>query len=428
MRLLGASRVLPFTLAILLSGSGAVFAQKGGGGGAPASTPSAGTGTSPTNTTTTAPTNPISPLPSTSNRQPNGPLRPIFLSGRVVTDDGSPIDTNARVERICGATVHLEGHLDSKGHFGFEIGNEGLVDVDASTGYSAVGPNARSSALGSGLTPASAETSGLDQNGLMGCELRVTVPGYHSDVIELSMRKTMDNPDVGTIVLHHIGKIDGTTTSVTTLNAPKQAKKLYEKGMQLVRRGDLDEAAKHFSQATSLDPQYAVAWEAEGEIASKQGQFDQARTDFESAIKADSHYVNPYEKLGYVFAHQQKWQEAADTSQRGISLDPVEYPGLFWCNALANYNLKRHADAEKSVTALLKLDTQHHYPEGEKMMGELLLEKGDVADAATHIKTYLTVAPKAPDAEQMRKWLEKSSKRRLHLPPRLRKRHNSNQT
>jgi tetratricopeptide (TPR) repeat protein len=139
----------------------------------------------------------------------------------------------------------------------------------------------------------------------------------------------------------------------------------------------------------------------------KGARYAEAQTAFQSAIKADPKYVNPYEQLAFVFAHQQKWQDAADASQHAIALDPVEFPGSFWCNAVANFNLNKHADAEKSIRALLKLDTQHRYPGAEKMMGQFLIDQGNVQEAATHIKAYLAEAPNAPDSEGLRRWLGK---------------------
>ena len=49
-------------------------------------------------------------------------------------------------------------------------------------------------------------------------------------MVSLSNIHYMDNPDIGTIILHRLGKVDGLTVSVVSALAPKDARKAYEKG------------------------------------------------------------------------------------------------------------------------------------------------------------------------------------------------------
>src|SRR6185436_8850699 len=66
--------------------------------------------------------------------------------------------------------------------------------------------------------------SGPSERDLMGFEIRASLPGFRSDVVNLSGRRAFDNPDLGTIILHRMGNVEGTTISATSLNAPKDAK------------------------------------------------------------------------------------------------------------------------------------------------------------------------------------------------------------
>src|SRR5439155_10117302 len=110
---------------------------------------------------------------------------------------------------------------------------------------------------------------------------------------------------------------------------------------------------------------YAQAWYALGQVQQHQGQADAARKAYETSIGADSKFVSPYDQLARLSAEEGKWEDAASYSKQAISLNPVEFPSSLWYNAIANYNLKRPTDAEKSVKDLLKLDTQHRYPDAE---------------------------------------------------------------
>ena len=92
------------TLAIVLISCAVALCQSKPGSG----TGSTGTGskTTPTNTpTTTLPTRP------TPNINPQ-PQMPIFLSGRVVMDDGTVPSERVSIERVCAGQVVKEGYTD----------------------------------------------------------------------------------------------------------------------------------------------------------------------------------------------------------------------------------------------------------------------------------------------------------------------------
>jgi len=64
-----------------------------------------------------------SPRPSIGNNEPDlSTQRPIFISGKVVLDDGSTALEPIKIERICGNSPRTEGFTDRKGRFSFELG------------------------------------------------------------------------------------------------------------------------------------------------------------------------------------------------------------------------------------------------------------------------------------------------------------------
>ena len=344
-----------------------------------------------------------------SNTQPTQPFeRPYFFSGRVMFDDGTPPNTEIRIERLCGTTPRLEAHTDSKGRFSFQLGQNIGVDTDASTSGVPSSANGRSPGpFDNGDLGSRGLGNSSSSGGLWNCELRAAYPGFHSDTVRLAGRMQLDNPDVGTIVLHRIGHVEGTTISLTTTLAPKGAQKAYKKGLQLAEKGKLDEAQQRLREATDLYPKYAIAWYALGQAQERAGQKEEARKSYQSAITADSRYVNPYDQMARLAAQQGNWEEAAKFSKQAISLNPVEFPSSLWYNAIASYQLKNDKEAEKSVRDLLKLDTRHNYPQAENLMGELLLRQGNYPEAATHLKSYLTLLPKAENADAIKNLLNK---------------------
>lgn len=386
-----------FAIALLSVAVVPALAQKGGGGARPGSSNGLGTPTTRT-PTSTYPT-------STSPTGTSDMSRPIFLSGKVMFDDGSSPNTDIRIERVCGGAVHLEAHTDSKGSFSFQLGQNTTVDTDAEDALTGTSLGNRSGQFTT--QPMTMSSTGNRANTLWDCELRASYPGYRSEVVELATRKSLDNPEVGTIILHRLANVTGSTISLTSALAPKGAQKDYQKGMQFAAKGNFEDAEKHLLKATGVYPKYAVAWFALGAVEQRMGRPDDARKSYSAAISADSRYVSPYGQLALLAAHEGKWQETADYSQRMIELNPVEFPQAFWYNALANYNLKKTDEAGKSAEQLVKLDTEHKYPDAENLLGDLLLQKGKYAEAATHLRVYLALRPNAKNADAIKQVLAK---------------------
>src|SRR4051812_22169519 len=111
-----------------------VFCQGRGGAGATAPTGGAGAGSSPTTgSIPTAPPTTTRPPTTTNPTQPNNtqtmPTTPIFISGRVMLEDGSAPTESAVIERVCSGVAHSEGYTDSKGYFSIQLGaqNNGVM-------------------------------------------------------------------------------------------------------------------------------------------------------------------------------------------------------------------------------------------------------------------------------------------------------------
>jgi tetratricopeptide (TPR) repeat protein len=399
---------------LLLAGLGIlsenVLAQRGGTQGSSGGTASPGAASPGGGSVGRPPTSPNNPNPNSipqqnPNDNSNGPFanRPIFLSGKVMFDDGGPTNSDIRIERVCGATQRLEAHTDSKGRFSFQLGANTALDTDASD--SGIGSGFGRPQSGSNSPFSQGNRGGLD--GMFGCEIRAAYPGYRSDMVPLANRHSLDDPDLGTIVLHRLANVQGSTISLTTAAAPKAARKDYEKGMQLAEKGKFEEAEKHFLQATDVYPKFAAAWFALGQVQQRENKPAEARKSYEAAIGADKKFVSPYDQLALLSAQGGSWEEALKYSKTVIELNPVEFPSAFWYNAIANYNLKNTGEAEKSAKALLKVDTRHRYPQAESMLAQFAVNRGEYAEAATHLRAYLALAPNAKDAATLKAELQK---------------------
>ncbi len=241
-------------------------------------------------------------------------------------DDGSPMNKDVHIERVCSTSVRIEANVDNGGRFSFQVGGMNAnsdVMMDASQSDSSAvssrygGSNPQDTMNGSANTGNSRRMG--SEAALWGCELRAAYPGYRSDAISLAGRRTMDDPNVGTIILHHLGNVQGTTISITTAEAPKAAQKNFEKGVQAGRKGNFAEAEKRFLAATTDYPKYAIAWFALGQAQEQLNRPDDARKSYLAAVEADKHYVSPLDQLALLAAHENNWEDAASYSKQCLT-------------------------------------------------------------------------------------------------------------
>jgi tetratricopeptide (TPR) repeat protein len=329
-------------------------------------------------------------------------------------EDGTPPPDSVVIERICNGRVRPEAHTDSKGRFSFQLGQNMGMMQDASVSSADAGfggqnvPGQRSS-LGGGM---GGMNRGVSEQELNGCELRASLAGFRSEVVQLTGRRMFDNPDVGTIIMRRLGNVEGTTISMTSLQAPKDAKKAYEKGREILQKNakkqdpkKFEQAKAEFEKAVQLYPKYAVAWFELGLMAERGNDVEGARKAYSEALSADAKYVNPYLQMALLSAKESKWQDVADTTERVIKLNPLDFPHAFFYNSVANYNLKKIDAAESSAREAVKLDTMHRLPKAQHLLGMILAEKRDYTGAAENLRGYLKFAPGAQDASTVQQQL-----------------------
>ena len=376
-------------------------AQKTGNPGP--GTSSAGTVSGTSNAPSQPATPQISPGPYPDTQMP------IFLSGRVLMDDGTPPDASIPIQRVCSGSPRTVAFTNSRGQFNFQWGSP--------TGFV---PDASEVAMGNGRTNGDMGMSGPrgsqmgdGSNGasMLGCELIANAPGFRAARLDLSGHRASDNPDLGTIVLHRIAGVEGTSVSATSLNAPKDAKKAWEKGVQLLHKSRAADAEKELAKAVEAYPKYANAWLDLGRARIQQRAEGPARDAFLKAIDADGKLVEPWLELGEMAANRQNWPDAARYLDRALQLDPVDYPRLWFEDAVADYNVQNFERAEKNAREALKLPPASRDPHANQLLGLILMNKKDYAGAGDALRAYVQLSPNAKDLDQVKAQLDQIANR-----------------
>lgn len=322
--------------------------------------------------------------------------------------DGVEPPESVTIELACSVnSIRPQGYTDSKGQFSFNLGQNAGVFADASTGiFSDSNRQGGSSSGTSSNSGTSGGTGNMNSDtAYWDCELRARLPGYRSDTVSLAGRRMLDNPNVGVIMLYPMAGIQGLTASATSGQAPKDARKAYEKGLDEVKKNKPDQAEQEFRKAVQLYPRYAEAWLELGKALEGKERYPEAREAYASALAADSKYVYPYQQLYQMAFRERNWKDLADKTGQLLHLDPYEFPTAYYYNALALLQLKEYDAAEKSAHQAVEADWKRSNPRTHYLLGAILLQQKNWTGAAASFQAYLKAAPNATDKAQVEKTL-----------------------
>ena len=235
------------------------------------------------------------------------------------------------------------------------------------------------------------------------CELRASAPGYLSSRYLLAGKVAGSAQiNVGNLIIHRLddrGTDRGKTISAADLAAPDKAKRDFGKGEAYLRKSDWKHAVQSFRKALDRDPSFSRAW---AELARSQQESDVngAQESFQKALAINPHLVQAYAGLSDIALRNRQWKDLEASTDRLLATNAEGFPQFWMLNAVAKYNLGEVDRAEASVLRGLRLDTQHRYPNPtmEHLFGVILGVKHQYAQAADHLKNYLRLDPRAPDA------------------------------
>lgn len=200
-------------------------------------------------------------------------------------------------------------------------------------------------------------------------------------------------------------------------------------GIELLRRGQVDEAIRHAQKAVRLDPGDAEAHNNLGNALLMQGQIDSAIRHFQEATRLKPQFPDAHCNLGFALDKKGLVEEAIRQLQEAIRLKP-EFPVAHYNlgNALAKQGQSAEAIREYQETMRLKPDSalahnnlgsqylqqgqideairqfqeairlEPGYAEARYNLGNALIKKGQVDDAIRQLQEAVRLKPSFPEA------------------------------
>jgi len=196
-----------------------------------------------------------------------------------------------------------------------------------------------------------------------------------------------------------------TTVSLADLQAPKKARKLYEKSTKQLSEGEFTKAEESLRQALEIYPEYPSAWHRVGRLLQRKGDAAEAKVAHQNAVSADPKAWRAYRSLAEIAVVEQDWTRMEKASEQALATMPMPTPQLYVYNAVALYMLDRLGEAEVSALNAVQKAGDWRMPKAYHVLGLIQVERKDYAAAVKNLETYLNLAPSARDAEIVRQQL-----------------------
>jgi len=325
----------------------------------------------------------------------------IYFSGDVALEDGSKPPEAVLIQRVCKGVARDETWTDSRGRFSFKVTANG---TDTSTADSAqVTPDKDlSKPIGNSTYYSSPITAALRD-----CEVQAVLAGFWSERVSIAVKNILDDTKIGRLTLHPMSPGQALTVSVTTLSAPTNARKAYDKGVLAVHEQRWDAASGEFTKAVAAYPKFAAAWFELGLLRQNKNDLAGAADAWKEALKSDAKYVRPYEGLTALSERQQNWADVEKYSHDWIQLDAEDFPAAYLYNAVASARLDKVEQAEHAAREGIRIDKERKIARLSYVLALLLMQKHEYSESAKFLRTYLELAPNAKDAAIVREELAK---------------------
>jgi Tfp pilus assembly protein PilF len=189
------------------------------------------------------------------------------------------------------------------------------------------------------------------------------------------------------------------TVSASATAIPEPALKLYKSALEAAKDGKPNKAIEDLKSAINIYPSFVPALNELGVQYLRLNQMDKARDQFQAALKIDPNAFAPRLNYGIALVQLKDYKEGATQLQQALQKDSGSGSGhLFLGRALVQLGDDDGAQMELETAIGIG---GNDVVEAHRYLGVVLMDKKQNARAADELQKYLSLAPKAKDANQI---------------------------
>lgn len=139
----------------------------------------------------------------------------------------------------------------------------------------------------------------------------------------------------------------------------KRAEALCEQAMDCLENQKYEEAIDNYSQAISLNPILADAWNFRGDALYNLDRYEEAIKDFDKAIEIDDEFASAWENKGDSLQKLGQYEEAIVAYDKAISLGDDNY-SVWLSKSECLCSLKRYTEAVKACETAIAIEPEDY--------------------------------------------------------------------
>lgn len=205
------------------------------------------------------------------------------------------------------------------------------------------------------------------------------------------------------ITLTPLNKVKETAASAPALTddqAPKSARKEYEKGLRALAARQLDEARTHLEKALAEFPCYARAQTDLAVVLTERRELPGAEAALHKAVQCDPGFPDAYTQLGQLLNAEKKFAESADLLQDGLRRSPGAWQ-FYYQLATAHFGLKQYGQAEEEYLKVQSLNPNAPADLHVKL-ADVYLKENAYDKAYAQMQAYLQAEPEGRFATKIK--------------------------
>jgi tetratricopeptide (TPR) repeat protein len=171
---------------------------------------------------------------------------------------------------------------------------------------------------------------------------------------------------VGVMVLFTLGCSTTNTVPLTQrpdASSPRDelALQWFERGNTNVKSGKYEEAVNYFTQAITIDPNFADAYYSRGHVLGRLGKHEQAIDDFTQTLTLNPKNANAYADRGAAYGSSGQHALAISDFTQAITLNPA-FADAYYNRAVGYFSEKKCEEARKDLRKAQELGYQKIRP------------------------------------------------------------------
>jgi Flp pilus assembly protein TadD len=193
--------------------------------------------------------------------------------------------------------------------------------------------------------------------------------------------------------------------SSSNAGVPKRAMDLYQKASELANAKDFRGAIEKLDLAVAEYPAFVNAFNEIGVLYLRVNELEKADEALQSALKIKPDAYEPLINRGIALFRLTRFKEAEPILREALKVKAGSTVAHYYLGR-AFHKMGRNDEAEAEFLELIKLNPTE-FREAYRFLAVIYLDRGDGQRVIEELEQYLHLVPKASDADELRKVIER---------------------